>query len=350
MVKSNLNHLVSIIILNYNAGDLLLNCVDSVFKSAYSNFEVLVVDNLSTDNSHITCKEKFKKIQLIENKKNLGYCEGNNVGIRKANGEFIVILNPDTIVEPNWLDELISAYNKFGDGLYQPKHLSLTEKTIYMSAGNMLNIFGFGYAREKGKKDENQFNKIEEIGYASGTCLFTSSAVLKKIGLFDPFIFLYHDDLDLGWRASQLGIKSYYVPTSLIYHAESYSLKWTAEKFYWLERNRKYCILTHYSKQTYSKIFPTLMAVDFFVWIFYLTKGFLGAKIRAELDIIKNRNAIKIKYEELESKKIASDKELIAKFSDSLHIPSNVTGKNTNNVFDSVIQWLSKSAKKSLLG
>ena len=350
MVKSNLNHLVSIIILNYNAGDLLLNCVDSVFKSAYSNFEVLVVDNLSTDNSHITCKEKFKKIQLIENKKNLGYCEGNNVGIRKANGEFIVILNPDTIVEPNWLDELISAYNKFGDGLYQPKHLSLTEKTIYMSAGNMLNIFGFGYAREKGKKDENQFNKIEEIGYASGTCLFTSSAVLKKIGLFDPFIFLYHDDLDLGWRASQLGIKSYYVPTSLIYHAESYSLKWTAEKFYWLERNRKYCILTHYSKQTYSKIFPTLMAVDFFVWIFYLTKGFLGAKIRAELDIIKNRNAIKIKYEELESKKIVSDKELIAKFSDSLHIPSNVTGKNANNVFDSVIQWLSKSAKKSLLG
>jgi len=349
MVKSNLTHLVSIIILNYNAGNLLLNCVDSVFKSTYSNFEVLVVDNLSTDNSHITCKEKFKKIQLIENKKNLGYCEGNNVGIRKANGEFIVILNPDTIVEPNWLNELISAYNKFGDGLYQPKHLSLTEKTIYMSAGNMLNIFGFGYAREKGKKDENQFNKIEEIGYASGTCLFTSSAVLKKIGLFDPFIFLYHDDLDLGWRASQLGIKSYYVPTSLIYHAESYSLKWTAEKFYWLERNRKYCILTHYSKQTYSKIFPTLVLVDFFVWVFYLTKGLLGSKIRAELDIIKNRNTIKIKYEELESKKIISDKELITKFSDSLHVPSNVTGKNTNSIFDSVIQRLSKSAKKSLI-
>jgi GT2 family glycosyltransferase len=153
----------------------------------------------------------------------------------------------------------------------------------------------------------------------------------------------------LGWRASQLGIKSYYVPTSLIYHAESYSLKWNAEKFYWLERNRKYCILTHYSKQTYSKIFPTLLVVDFFVWIFYLTKGFLGSKIRAELDIIKNRKAIKIKYEELESKKIVSDKELITKFSDSLHVPSNVTGKNINSVFNSVIKRLSKSAKKSLV-
>ena len=75
MIKNNSNPLVSIIILNYNAGDLLLNCVDSVFKSTYPNFEVIIVDNLSTDNSHIRCKEKFKKIQLIENKKNLGYCE-----------------------------------------------------------------------------------------------------------------------------------------------------------------------------------------------------------------------------------------------------------------------------------
>jgi len=270
------NPLVSIIVLNYNAGELLLNCIESIKKSAYKNLEIIVVDNISTDKSQKICKEKYPDIKLIQNNENFGYCEGNNIGIREAKGDYIIILNPETIVETNWIEELISAYNKFGEGLYQPKHLSLNEKTVYMSAGNMLNIFGFGYAREKGNKDENQFNKIEEIGYASGTCLFTSSAVLKKVGLFDPFIFLYHDDLDLGWRASQLGIKSYYVPTSLIYHAESYSLKWNAEKFYWLERNRKYCILTHYSKQTYSKIFPTLLAVDFFVWIFYLTKGFLG--------------------------------------------------------------------------
>jgi len=343
------NPLVSVIVLNYNAGELLLNCIESIKKSAYKNLEIIVVDNISTDKSQKVCKEKYPDIKLIQNDENFGYCEGNNIGIREAEGDYIIILNPDTIVESNWIEELISAYNKFGEGLYQPKHLSLNEKTVYMSAGNMLNIFGFGYAREKGNKDENQFNKIEEIGYASGTCLFTSSAVLKKVGLFDPFIFLYHDDLDLGWRASQLGIKSYYVPTSLIYHAESYSLKWNAEKFYWLERNRKYCILTHYSKQTYSKIFPKLLVVDFFVWMFYLTKGFLGSKIRAELDIIKNRKAIKTKYEELESKKIVSDKELVIKFSDSLHVPSNVTGKNTNSIFNSVIRRLSKSAKKSLV-
>ena len=229
--------LVSIIILNYNANQLILDCIESITKTNYENFEIIVVDNASTDNSHIKCKEKFEKIRLIENEKNLGYCEGNNVGIKNAKGELIVILNPDTIVHPDWLSELIRVYNEHGEALYQPKHLSLNEKSVIMSTGNMMHIFGFGYAREKGKKDVNQYNEIEQIGYASGTCLFAPVSVLNKVGLLDQFIFLYHDDLDLGWRAAQLGIKSYYVPSSIIYHAESYSLKWNSEKFFWLERN-----------------------------------------------------------------------------------------------------------------
>ena len=141
------NPLVSIIILNYNAGDLLLNCVESVLKTDYKNIEVIVVDNASKDHSHKTCKEKFDKIKLIENEQNLGYCEGNNVGIRHATGEFVVILNPDTTVEPNWITELIVAYGKYGEGLYQPKIISLYEENILQSTGNMLHIFGFEIGR-----------------------------------------------------------------------------------------------------------------------------------------------------------------------------------------------------------
>ena len=349
MVKSNLNHLVSIIILNYNAGNLLLNCVDSVFKSTYPNFEVLVVDNISTDNSHVICKEKFEKIRLIENKENLGYCEGNNVGIRNANGEFIVILNPDTTVEPNWLDHLMSAYNEFGEGLYQPKFFSLNEKLVLQSTGNMLHIFGFGFARDKGKIDDEKMESIEKINYASGTCLFTSKIVLDKIGLLDPFLFLYHDDLDLGWRAAHIGINSFYVPKSIIYHAESYSIKWSSKKFYWLERNRKYCLLTHYSKETYAKMRLSLFLVDLCVWLFYLSKGFLGAKIKAELDIFRNRKFIKIRYNQLEKIKIVSDKELIKKFPDEIFVPKNVSEPIFNQLFNSILSALSKKVKKKII-
>ena len=126
---------MSIIILNYNAGDLLLNCVESIFKTSYNNLEVLVVDNASKDQSHKKCKEKFNEIKLIENEQNLGYCEGNNVGIREASGEFIVILNPDTTVDHNWITELVSAHREHGDGLYQPKIISLYEENILQKIG-----------------------------------------------------------------------------------------------------------------------------------------------------------------------------------------------------------------------
>ena len=85
-MKNNSQPLVSIIILNYNAGNLLLDCVESVLQTNYENYEIIVVDNASVDNSQNECKEKFKPIQLIQNQKNLGYCEGNNVGIKGAKG------------------------------------------------------------------------------------------------------------------------------------------------------------------------------------------------------------------------------------------------------------------------
>jgi len=345
----NKESLISIIILNYNAGELLLNCIDSLKKSTYQNIEILVVDNISSDDSHIKCKKQFPDIRLIQNRKNLGYCGGNNVGIKEAKGEFIVILNPDTIVEENWLHEIFNAFNKFGDGLYQPKIISLNESNIIQSTGNMIHAFGFGFARDKGKKVIEKKEEIEKIGYASGTCLFTTKKVLEKVGLLDEFLFLYHDDLDLGWRAAQIGINSYYVPKSKIFHAESYSLKWSAKKFYWLERNRKYCLKTHYSKDTYKKMSFSLMLVDLSVWLFYISKGFLNAKIRAELDILKNKKIIENKYLELEKKKIIPDKELIKKFPDEIFVPTNVSEQSLNKKFNSLLTRLSKKVKEKII-
>ena len=345
----NEKSLISIIVLNYNAGELLLNCIDSLKKSTYQNIEILVVDNISSDDSHTKCKKQFPDIKLIQNKKNLGYCGGNNVGIKEAKGEFIVILNPDTIVEENWLDEMFNAFNEFGDGLYQPKIISLNESDIIQSTGNMIHTFGFGFARDKGKKIIEKKEEIEKIGYASGTCLFTTKKVLEKVGLLDEFIFLYHDDLDLGWRAAQIGINSYYVPKSKIFHAESYSLKWSAKKFYWLERNRKYCLKTHYSKDTYKKMSFSLMLVDLSVWLFYISKGFLNAKIRAELDILKNKKIIENKYLELEKKKIIPDKELIKKFPDEIFVPTNVSEQSLNKKFNSLLTRLSKKVKEKII-
>ena len=129
-MKNEFEPLVSVIILNYNAGNLLSECIESVLKTDYEKFEIIIVDNDSKDDSIDRCKEKFRDVQIIENKKNLGYCEGNNVGIRNAKGEFIAILNPDTVVDSNWLKELIKGYKIFGDGMYQPRFLTTNNHKI----------------------------------------------------------------------------------------------------------------------------------------------------------------------------------------------------------------------------
>ena len=342
------NSLVSIVILNYNSNDLLTNCVESILKTTYKNYEIIVVDNNSKDQSQKKCKDQYNQIKLIQNQENLGYCEGNNIGLRQIKGEFIVILNPDTLVDPNWLSELIEGYTKFGDGLFQPKLLTMDDHGRIGSAGNMINLFGFGYSHGRGVQDNEEFDHEKIISYASGTCLFTSKKVLDKIGLLDSFLFAYHDDLEIGWRASEYEIKSYYIPKSVVYHAESFNFKWSPLKFYYLERNRHYCILTHYSRTTFYKILPNLILIEFAVLYFYLSKGMLSEKIKAYFNILKNRKHIKKKYNEIQKNRIKSDKEIIKSFKDDLEIPTTLSGVSKNNLFKKFIKKLSKNARKRI--
>ena len=341
------NHLVSIIILNYNAGKLIHDCIESIYKSHNRNFEVILVDNASSDKTYKECKEKFDDIILLENKKNLGYCEGNNVGIRHAQGKFVVVLNPDTLVEPEWLDELISAYEKNGDGIYQPKILANTDHSMLLSTGQVLQLFGFGYSRAKGDNDTNQYNKFEKISYASGTCLFTTKKILEKLSLFDPFLFAYHDDLDLCWRAAMIGINSFYVPTSIIYHPiEGYSFKWSQFKFYLMERNRQYCLLTHFSKSTYFKMLPALILTDIAVSCFYLKRGMLAAKLYSSLNILKNMKKINNKYQQIQNQRKYSDKEILDLFHDEIAVPKWVVSEQSNAFFNKFLNKLSRLTRK----
>ena len=339
---------ISIVILNYNAGQLLLDCVESIKNTDYKNYEIIVVDNASKDNSHKECKKKFSEIKLIENDKNLGYCEGNNVGLRKVEGKFVVVLNPDTLVESKWLKELVKGYHKFGDGIYQPKFLTTDNHKILQGTGNMIQLFGFGFSPNRNVIDNGQFNKPEVVGYASGTCLFTSTAILQKLGMFDSFLFAYHDDLDLCWRAAMQDIKSYYIPTSIVYHPpEGFSFKWTAFKYYLLERNRQYCILTHYSRKTYYKMLPALIIVEIGVFLFYLKKGVVISKIRATCNILKNLGYINEKYKKIQNERIVSDKKLIKMFEDQILVPK-IMDDQKNDFFGNFIKDLSRLSRRFL--
>jgi len=302
----------SIIILNYNAGMLLENCLASILKTKNNDYEIILVDNASNDQSHLKCKEQFPKITLIENKTNLGFCEGNNVGIRKAKGEFIVFLNPDTEVEPEWLNELHKARETFGDGLYQPKIKDLKDRNRFNTAGNLLTPFGFIFLRGFYEKDVGQYENIEPISYCSGSCLFIPHKILDKLGCFDPYLFAYYEDTSLSWKAAMLGIKSYYVPKAIVYHKSGYSFKKNTKKVYLMQRNRWYLLLTHFSRKTFHRILPKLILLEIIVFFHYLLSGKIKGKILAYRDIIKDRKILWKKYLEIQKYRILSDKEVIS--------------------------------------
>ena len=339
--------LVSIIVLNFNAKNFLIKCINSIFQSNYQNFEVILVDNASEDNTYKICKKNHPEINLIVNQENLGYCGGNNIGIQRAKGKFVIILNPDTLVEPNWIHEFLKSYEKFGDAIYQPKFISMDDDKMLLSSGQMINLFGFGFSRGKGTNLENSKNEQEKIGYASGTCMFLPLSLMKELNYFDDFLFAYHDDLDLCWRSAMMKFSSFYVPKSIVYHPrEGYAFKWSKLKFFLMERNRMYCVLTHYSRKTILKILPSLILVDIGIFFFYLKKGMGIEKIKATLNIIKNLQKIHDRYMEIQKIRQISDKEIIENFQDEIQVPEWILNKEKNIFFNKFLIKLSRFTRR----
>lgn len=335
--------LVSIIIVNFNGNKLLIECIESIHQTVKCSFEIIVIDNNSTDNSHLKCKEIFPKIKLIENKENIGLT-ARNLGIEVAEGQFIVFLDSDTVVTENWLDCLLASFREHGDGLYQPKLLEKNRPNIINSAGNMINILGMGFSRGKGENDNGQYDKFQEIGYASGACTFTSAEIIEKIGKINKIFFSYHDDLDYGWRGWLQKIPSYYEPKSIVYHLGSPTLKWSGKKFYFLERNRWICLLYLYSTSTIIKILPILLFLEIGVLFYFISKGYGLEKIKALCSLLQLKNQIKNIKKEIQERRILSDKEIINHFENDFEMPRNLefSSYKTNKM----MIFLSKIARR----
>lgn len=334
---------VSIIILNFNGGKHLEECLDSIFNSKFNDFEVLLIDNNSQDNSAKICKEKFPAILLIENDKNEGM-SARNIGIKKAKGEFLVFLDSDTIVSQNWLISFIESYRKNGEGLYGPKILQKGASEIIDSAGNMINLFGLSYAHGKGKKDQGQYDNFMKINYPAGACIFTSKEIVNQIGKFDKIFFAYHDDVDFGWRAALYGISSFYEPKVIIYHLSSSVLKWSKKKFLLLERNRWICLLSIYSTKTLIKIFPFLIILEFGMFFYFLTKRMGITKLKSFFSLVKLLPRIRKRRVEINSKRKIDDKLIIKNFVDDFQLPTYLEDKRTSQA-NKFITNLCKSAR-----
>ena len=215
---SPLNATVSVIIVNYNGGSKLLECVDSVFRFT-SDFELILADNASTDNSLQLIEKRFPQVMIVRNSENLGFAGGNNVAIKRSKGRWIVLLNPDTKVTNKWLDNLLNRADLSSQiGIVAPKLLHMDGKTIN-STGHVFD-FRRGFARDRGsgETDEGQYEVAQEVASCCFACAAIKREVVNQIGLLDEKMIMYYEDVDFCIRARVAGWKVLYSPKSIVLH------------------------------------------------------------------------------------------------------------------------------------
>ncbi|MEC5164350.1 GT2 family glycosyltransferase [Flavobacterium sp. PL11] len=234
--------LVSIVSINYDQPDVTCEMLASLQKITYPNIEVFVVDNASPTTSPAIIKEKYPEVQLLISEKNLGFAGGNNIALRKAQGEYILLLNNDTEVKPDFLESLVDLLQADTSiGIVSPKILYFYENNTIQYAGTSSMNSITSRAGSDGDKsiDMGQYNQIKETFYPHGACMMMSRKVLEEVGLLYEGYFLYYEEYDFAERVKNAGYTIYYQPNSTILHKESISTgKNSPLKTYYLNRNR----------------------------------------------------------------------------------------------------------------
>lgn len=304
----------SIVIVNTDEIHHLQRCLPSIYTQNYPDYEVLVIDNASTDGSIAFIQQNFPQVRIIENQKNLGYAGANNVGFDNAAGDTVAVLNPDTRVEPDWLLELVLALEEDPTaGLATPKILLMDDPSLINTCGNEITYSGLTVCRGL-DQPADQFKEKEIVSAVSGAAFVIKRAVLDEIGGFDDRFFIYYEETDLCLRAMLAGYKCLYVPTSVVYH--QYSFRYSSAKAFFQERNRYFAMLKALRWRTLMVLMPALLLAEILAWGYSAAHGFdhLLSKFKAYIWLAKNWQLVMAARRKVQATRVVDDRILIERF------------------------------------
>ena len=240
---------VSVVIPNLNGRNLLGDCLTSLEKQTFRDFDVILVDNGSDDRSVDFVKDNFRWVaKIIENSENAGFARASNQGIEASGGDFVVLLNNDTEAHPRWLEELVNAADANPDsGMFASKTLFFDNRDTIDTAGHLFYPDGLNRGRGRLEVDSGQYDDRTDVFFPSGCAALYRKAMLDEIGLFDETHFAYGDDTDIGMRGRLAGWKCLFVPGAIVYHHYSMTTGvYSPAKVFLVERNRIWIVWKYF--------------------------------------------------------------------------------------------------------
>jgi len=270
--------LVSVVIVTYNSRDYIVDCIESVLDQTYHNFEVIIVDNNSGDDTIELVKRNFEenlRVSLITSESNTGYAGGNNLGFQHARGELACVLNPDVVVDKNWLEELVKAYRENEDdaGIVCSNVLLFDDRVTINACGNDIHLTGLVFSRLYMEGQCRCAEGGKTVPAPSGASMLFSKERLRSIGRAEPFdasrFQMEYSDIDLAIDFLAHGFRCYVAAESRAFH--KYKFKMTSGRLYVLEKGR-YQLLGHFTRRTLLRLMPALLLAEVVVWGFILSK------------------------------------------------------------------------------
>lgn len=305
----------SVLIPNWNGKHLLKKCLSSLEKQTFKDFEVIVVDNGSTDGSLNYIRRYFFSVKINSLEKNYGFARAVNEGIKISLGKYIFLLNNDTEVDKNCIQYLVSAANKNKKlGFVAAKMLNFYQRNVIDSTGDYIDVVGHANNIGLGEKDGDKFNKEGPIFLATGGGGLFKREVFEEVGYLDEDYFAYFEDVDLCLRAQLRGVKGWYEPKAKIYHIH----KATSRKNPGFLEYLQFRNMT----QTIIKDFPWALIKKDFNWLkillvnlntirYLATKGFLWEALKAEGWILLHLPKLFYKRWKIQRSKKVSDQYMI---------------------------------------
>jgi GT2 family glycosyltransferase len=269
---------VSVVVLNHNGDRVLHNCLSTLLSTTYSNFEVILVDNASQDSSYQTAAKAFgsdPRLKLVKSERNLGFSGGNNIGYQHAKGDYIVFLNNDTEVEPQWLTELINAMqNDPSIGLAQSMILTIEGDKIQTAGWLFTDYFLQKHELCKNQPSSLKLQSIFEISFVCGAAMMIRREIAEKMGLFEPKLPFFYDDTLLSLKTWLSQKRVVTVSKSRIRHVGGATNVWNTKftRYHLLKSN--ICLLfdTYHTPSTLSKALAINACYLFTNSIYCLTK------------------------------------------------------------------------------